>query len=182
MFRHDNAVPLTGKESAAADLALETKVLKSEMQVHPDDSLISQIDSRVSHDQRWTSDGIRPRQETGQVIYRTVAVSDQPDNRWVVTYCMYNTPGAYSAASDGDLELSDPNLHYVPYRSIVALTDEPSATGEKSQTPRLLVVGNADADFVQHPDQSDDLARQTCEPFMPNPFIQQPPAPLPAGK
>ncbi|MVU82279.1 hypothetical protein GPX89_34210 [Nocardia sp. ET3-3] len=173
---------MTGLESAAADLALETKVLKSKMQVHPDDSLIPQINARVSHDQRWSSDGIRPRPETGEVIYRTVAVNDQPDNRWLVTYCMYNSPGAYSTTGNGELSLSDPNLRYTPYRSIVALTGEPSATGEKSPTPRLLVVGNADADFVQRPGQSDDLARQTCEPFMPSPFIQQPPAPLPTGK
>ncbi|MEC3958319.1 hypothetical protein VMT65_35170 [Nocardia sp. CDC153] len=182
-FRWDIAVPLDAQAEAAAKAALETAALEDRMRAHEDAALIPQINSRVTYDRRWTSDGIRQLPETGGSLTRAVDVNKTSDNQWTVTYCVYNTPGAYAAGDNGQLRLSNPNWKYTPYADVVALTSERSGTGETSPTPRLLVTAApARPELQTYPGVPNDLPRQTCEPFMPNPFIQQPPAPLPAGK
>ncbi|MGX1811850.1 hypothetical protein ACWIGI_39535 [Nocardia sp. NPDC055321] len=179
-FRWDIAVPLDENASAAATFALETEALESRMRVGDYNSLLPQMNARVSWDNRPFPDGLRVLPETGGSLTRAVAVDGVGDGRWVVTYCVYNTPGAYTKDDAGSLKLSLPDWLYSAYRSNVALTEEKSGSGETSATPRLLVVSKTRDGFPSPLTRLDD--RETCQPFMPEPFIQQPPAPILAGK
>ncbi|MGX1811851.1 hypothetical protein ACWIGI_39540 [Nocardia sp. NPDC055321] len=145
------------------------------------DALLNEMNARVSYDNRPLPPySMPPLPETGGTLTRAVAVDKVADDRWVVTYCNYNTPGAYTEGDDGSLTLSNPDLRYSTYQSNVALTKEKSGSGETSDTPRLLVVDAARADFPRSRTEPDDDA--TCRPFMPEPFIQQPPAAVPTSK
>ncbi len=181
-FRWDIAVPLGEQERAAATTALEAEVLESRLRSNKEEGVIQQLNSMVTYGHRWASDGIRPLPETGGSLLRAVDVEKKSDSQWIVTYCVYNTPGGYSNGDNGQLRLSDPNWVYSPYADVVDLTTDRSGINETSTTPRLLVSGSARPELQTYPGRPNDLPRQTCEPFMPSPFIQQPPAPLPSGK
>ncbi|GAD83970.1 hypothetical protein NCAST_20_05400 [Nocardia asteroides NBRC 15531] len=99
-----------------------------------------------------------------------------------MTICRYDTPGVYSSGKDGQLALLDEPHEYHAVRSTVELTTEKSADGETTAVPRLLVVRTSGEEFAQRPGQPNDLERRTCEPFRPEPYVQEPPQPLPAGK
>ncbi|MGX1811852.1 hypothetical protein ACWIGI_39545 [Nocardia sp. NPDC055321] len=176
-FRWDIAVPLDEAETAAARFVLETEVLESRMLIGEYDSLLPQVLPRVSYDNRPFPPSSPPLPETGGTLTRAVAVDDLGGNHWVVTYCDYDTPGAYSRGADGALELSTPERRYSARQSNVALTQEKSGTGETADTPRLLVVSaNHNGSPRPRPQPNDD---ETCLPFMPEPFVQQPPSPVP---
>ncbi|UGT40912.1 hypothetical protein LTV02_33890 [Nocardia yamanashiensis] len=175
-FRWDIAVPLNEQATAAAQFALETATLESRMQIGEYDALLAQVNERVAYDNRPIPPSTPPLPETGGTLTRAVAVDEYAKDRWIVTYCDYDTPGAYTRSTDGSLRLSNPDWRYTAFQSNVALTTEKSGAGKAATTPRLLVVGQARDDF---PKSREPLnADAICQPLMPEPFVRQPPAPV----
>lgn len=173
-FSWDAIPPLSAEQQTAAEAAVETEIsirnwIRNQNPVTPPEILAA-----VSYENRnnWLS--IVPIPETGGKLYRAVGVNEITPDRWEVVVCRYDTPGAYSMGADGQLKLSTPEEKFIAFTSTVALTTEPDGAGKTSDSPRLLIVDN-------NPIMGED-ARRTCEPFRPDPYIQQPPQPISPGK
>ncbi len=182
-FRSNIAVPANEAEADAAAVALSVRLAITNYIVSEDESYLSEIYDKVTKEGRpyiGIPGGLVP--ETGGATYRAVDIAQQDDTQWVVTICRFNTPGVYEMGDDGELRLSNPTESYSPIRYTVAMTTEASASGQKASTPRPLVVDQSTEEFAELPGQQNDLARQTCEPFRPDPYIQEPPERLPAEK
>jgi len=169
-FDWDTSAPLSAEKQAAAKAAIETEILIRKWIRRQDPVTPPDILAAVSYENRnhWLS--ITPIPETGGKLYRAVGVNEISPARWEVVSCRYDTPGAYSIGANGQLELSTPAETFIAFRSTVALTTEPDGAGKTSDSPRLLVVDN-------DPIMGED-ARRSCEPFRPDPYIQQPPQPI----
>lgn len=182
-FSTDIAIPVIEQDAAAAQIALDVQVLKITHIGNKDNSALPEINRLVGpFGAALPYDGGPRLSETGGALYRAVDISKQNDSRWEVTTCRYDTPGVYVLGDNGQLSLLDGPHEYHALRSTVELTTERSAAGETATAPRLLVVRSSGEDFYHHPGRSNDLERQTCEPFRPDPYIQQPPQPLSPGK
>ncbi|MCP9621446.1 hypothetical protein FOH10_28905 [Nocardia otitidiscaviarum] len=182
-FRSNIAVPVNEAEADAATTALKVEVAINNYIVSEDESYLSDIYDNVSEEGRpyiGIPGNLIP--ETGGETYRAVSIEQKSGAQWVITVCDYNTPGVYEMGDDGELTLSTPTDSYSPIRYTVAMTTEASASGQKASTPRPLVVDQSTEEFAELPGQQNDLARQTCEPFRPDPYIQEPPERLPAEK
>jgi hypothetical protein len=164
------------RDSEVARFALEVESLeRTWIASHEDESLLPGINARVGHTNKPLPLDHRTLPETGGRLFRAVGVGKESDSQWTVTICEYDTPGVYKMGNDGELILSSPNESYRVVRSTVASTTEKSGSGDNSATPRLLVMNNSDVDY-------NETARRTCEPFRPDPYIQQPPQPISPGK
>ncbi|MEV6214590.1 hypothetical protein [Nocardia sp. NPDC051833] len=164
------------QDSEVARIALEVETLeRTWIAAHQDESLLPEINFRVGYANKPLGLDHRALPETGGKLFRAVGVSNISESRWTVTICEFDTPGVYKMGTDGNLTLSSPNESYRVVHSIVASTTEKSGSGENSATPRLLVVDNSDVDY-------NETARRTCEPFVPDPYIKQPPQPVLPGK
>lgn len=170
------ASPMNEQDAEVARFALEVEALeRTWFAAHEDESLLPEINVRVGHANKPLSLDHRALPETGGKLFRAVGVGYESDSQWTVTICEYDTPGIYKTGNDGELTLSSPNNSYRAVHSTVASTTEKSGSGERSATPRLLVMDNSDVDY-------NETARRTCEQFRPDPYIQQPPQPIPPGK
>lgn len=170
----DAAVALSEQQQAAAELAIRTRIMISDWTAKQDPRTPAEILAAVSSENKPPWVAVVPLSETGGRLFRAVAVHEISTVRWEVAICRYDTPGVYSMGADGRLTLSTPKESYSAVTSTVALTTEANGAGEMSVSPRLLVVDS-------EPIINDD-ARRTCEPFRPDPFVQQPPQPISPGK
>ncbi|TDP42808.1 hypothetical protein DFR75_1011926 [Nocardia ignorata] len=168
------AVPLTSQQQAAADAALRMTILVGDWRPISDPTIPLEILRLVSPDQKPVFMPIGTVAETGGETYRVVAVREISPSRWDFDVCRYDTPGVYSMSTTGQLQLSTPHIVYAADSLTVSLTTEPNGAGETSDSPRFLVVDSQPI--------INDMARQTCEPYRPEPYIQQPPEPVSSGK
>ncbi|SFL88320.1 hypothetical protein FEK33_06300 [Nocardia asteroides NBRC 15531] len=170
----DAAVPLTTQQQQAAETAVRKNILVSDWNPLADSKIPPEILAIVGPENKPAYVPIERLAETGGDTYRVVAVREISSSRWDFDVCRYDTPGVYRMGTNGQLQLSTPHIPYAADTHTVALTTDPNGAGEKSDTPRFLVVDSQPI--------INDMARQTCEQFRPDPYLQQPPQPLPAGK
>lgn len=170
----DLAVPLDMQRQEAAEFALTEVDLVDDWLRTRERVIPPEILARVGLGNKPAWIAASPLPETGGVLNRVVSVREVSPSRWDVDICRYDTPGVYSMGADGQLKLTSPGEHYSAVTSIVALTTEPNGAGERSDTPRLLII---DAEPI-----TNDMAQETCAPFRPDPYIQQPPQPISPGK
>lgn len=174
LYNWDMATPLSEQQRAAAEIAIRTRISINEWLIEQNPTTPPEILAAVSFENRHQWISIVPLPETGGVLDRAVEVTEVSPTRWIVTACRYDTPGVYSMGTDNQLSLSSPGENYVALISTVESTKGPDGSGKRSDSPRLLVV---DSEQI-----FDENARQTCTPFRPEPYVQEPPQPLPAGK
>ncbi|MGY0501849.1 hypothetical protein ACWZHB_25470 [Nocardia sp. FBN12] len=173
-YTWDAAAPLSVQQQAAADTAIKKIDLVSKWIPISDPTIPSEILAIVSPGNKPAFLPGKALAETGGKLYRVVAVKEISLTQWDFDVCVYDTPGVYSMGSDGQLKLSTPHIVYSAGTHTVSMTTEPNGAGEISDAPRFLVVDSRQI--------GNDMARKTCEPFLPDPYIQQPPQPLSSGK
>ncbi len=168
------AVPLAPQQQAAAEVVFEEMNLVSKWRRTLDRAIPPEILGIVSPENKPAYLPVKALAETGGDTYRVVDVRALSSSRWEFDICRYDSPGVYSMGDSGQLQLSTPHIIYSAATRTVSWTTEPNGAGERSDIPRFLVV---DIESI-----TDDMARRTCEPFRPDPYIQQPPQPLSSGK
>ncbi len=173
-YSWDAAVPLTAQQKAAGEVAFKKIALTRKWRRTPNPTLPPELLAIVSPENQPAYTATLAMAETGSSLHRIVAVREMSPTRWEFDFCEFDTPGRYSMGDNGQLQLSTPDIVSSAETHIVSLTTEPNGAGERSETPRFLVVGLRGI--------INEMVRQTCEPFLPDPAIQQPPEPLPAEK
>lgn len=110
--------------------------------------------------------------ETGGALHRAVAADELPSGEIEVSICLYDTPGLYAMEQDGTL---------VPARSAdelwrprVLWTNRPAADGSTPTEPRWLLTDDGTG-------TEQEATAAVCDPFKPEPFIQEPPRPTSAS-
>lgn len=179
--RWDFAIELSGDESEAAKLAAEADVLYDDFTMsnnfNPD--AMGSFNRIVAADRGLSKgfwDGSKTeRPGTGGSLYRVVQVNPGTEGGWDITICNYDSPGIYDVVDNKPVH--DPQSSRVGISSVsnVRQTTEPSAENKKApaQNPRLLVHS------IFPPPKGTDAPGGLCDKFMPDPFIQTPPPPLP---
>ncbi|MBF6100989.1 hypothetical protein [Nocardia cyriacigeorgica] len=112
---------------------------------------------------------------TGGITQRVVGAREIGRETVEFAICAYNTPGTYSLYEDGNTVGPTPDDPH-PYQLThprVQWTDRPAADGSKPGNSRWLLVDMGIDNSV-----TDEMRSQVCEPFKPEPFIQQMPDPI----
>ncbi len=170
----DSAVPLSPQQQAAVEVVFQEMDLVHEWRPKFDPTIPPEILAIVGPENKPVYLPVKTLAETGGEMVRVVDVRALSSSQWEFDMCRYDSPGAYSMGPNGQLQLSTPHIVYPAATHTVSWTTEPNGAGERSDNPRFLVV---DVEPIIN-----DMARQTCEPFRPDPYIQQPPQPLSSGK
>lgn len=113
--------------------------------------------------------------KTGAWRVRVVAARELEYGTVEVSICTYNSPGIYTVFEDGRV-VGPPEEGEDIYFStpVVQYTDRPAANGAQPGFTRWLW-----ADRGLHPEMSMEEKVSICDPFKPDPFVQEMPEPKP---
>lgn len=164
-YNEEIAESLDGPSYTAARFAIETDILEN--RIRRDTSLIPQLNERLTYAHRESPySAYNPPPITGGELFKAIRSEQQSSNTWLVTFCVYDTPGEYRT-DQPQLELADPKKLYYGYHATITSTTDEDGNGARATTPRLLKSSESPG-----PDSD-------CEPLQPDPFVRQPPEPLP---
>ena len=172
------AEPLEPPLLDAAKFALDMSVDDRLRSIPGNDEITGRFRSGIAPQADITDEAPAPRNfvgATGGALHRAVGVAELPDDIVEVTICTYDTPGLYAQPTSGKLVEPDPGRPFGIQRPLVQWTDRPAADGTIPVGPRWLWVGET-MTYNMTPEQ----IAAVCEPFKPEPFIQQMPDPTTA--
>lgn len=176
-IRTDVAVPLEPPLDDAARFALQMSVDERLSNDPDEEALYQRYRSKIASQ----ADGPRIRVQdtyagqTGAALHRAVAARVLPDGDVEVSICLYDTPGLYAMKEDGTLVRPTP-VEESLWRPRVKWTAQPAADGSTPSGPRWLLM-----DSGVLTDLTPDQVAAVCDPFKPEPFIQEPPRPTSAA-
>ncbi|GGK65621.1 hypothetical protein GCM10011591_42250 [Nocardia camponoti] len=165
---------IAGTGVPAAEIAIKWELLHSDWMISHQEEVPHELLSIVTANNKpeWMPSNVM--EGTGGELIRAVNVREIDRISWEVSVCNYDTPGVYYPGEAGQLKLGFPTWAQYASTATVVLTSGPDGTGATSSGPRLLISRTTLP--------LNDEAHAICDPFRPDPFIQQPPEPLPAHK
>lgn len=176
----DVAVPLRPPLDGAARFALEMSALALRSNDPDEEELRQQYRSSIAPEEDSGPTTLPDPYigSTGGAVHRAIAAQQLPDGLADVTVCLYNTPGLYVMEPDGELIKAPSTGPLALWRPRVQWTDRPAADGSKPAQPRWLLV-----DLGVLLDKTKEQVAEVCDPFKPQPFVQEAPEPTspPAG-
>lgn len=176
----DVAVPLQAPLDGAALFALEMSDLALRSNDPDDEELRRLYRSRIAPEEDSGPTTLPDPYigSTGGAVHRAIAAQQLPDGLTDVTVCLYDTPGLYVMEPDGELIKAPSTGPLALWRPRVQWTDRPAADGSTPAQPRWLLV-----DLGVLLNKTKEQIAEVCDPFKPQPFVQEAPAPTtpPAG-